>query len=638
MKTKGSFSQQRNTMKTGLEISVILPFLDEEGSLRILYERLVGVLEKVSRSFEVVFIDDGSTDDSYRIAKEIEKNDSRVNVIKLRHNCGKARALKEGFESARGNIVFTMDADLQDDPEEIPNFLKKMSEGYDLVSGWKKKRHDPLEKRLPSKLFNKVTSLLTGLRLHDFNCGYKSYRREILDEIKVYGELHRYIPALAHRLGYRVGEIPVRHHPRQSGKSKYGLGRYLRGVFDLLTVILLIKFIRSPMYLFALTGFVSIMVGACIIAFLTSLQILFGGILGHRPLSFLGVLLILLGGQLFSLGLIGEYIINIFQRRRSPQVSIRKVINLGKRSNPNKLISVVIPIHNEAGNLEILYKKLVENLRRTENPYEIIFVDDGSEDQSPSLLELLAERDSSVRVIQLRKRFGKASALRSGFEHAKGKIIVTLNGDLQDDPDNLQRFLIGIEEGYDFVSGRRTNVPFPRVLFSRVFNLFVSIITGIRIRDVNCGFKTFRREVLDDLPLYGGLQRFLPVFASKNGYRVKEIEVEHHERHSGLPKYNWTRIPKGFIDLVTVVLLTGYRRRPLHLFGSIGLLITSTGGIICLALTLLKILTGTIQGHNTLLLMGVMLIVFGFQWLSLGLLCEIITNLDQQTGRRKARS
>jgi glycosyltransferase involved in cell wall biosynthesis len=220
--------------------------------------------------------------------------------------------------------------------------------------------------------------------------------------------------------------------------------------------------------------------------------------------------------------------------------------------------------------------------------------------------------------------------LKSGFKHAKGQVIVTLDGDLQDDPAELARFLKKIEEGYDFISGKRINVPFPRVIFSRLFNLFLSTITGVKISDANCGFKAFRRELLDVLPLYGELQRFLPVFASKNGYRVTEIEITHNERYSGHSKYNWARIPKGFIDLLTVLLLTAYHRRPLHLFGLIGLFITSAGGLICFALTLLKILTGTIQGHNTLLLMGVMLIIFGFQWISAGLLGEMVANLDEE--------
>jgi len=216
-----------------INLSMVIPLFNEEESIGILYKKLVEVLEKIDKSFELIFVDDGSTDNSADIINTIHQQDGKVKVIKFNTNMGKAKALSRGFEIAIGEIVFTMDADLQDDPEEIPNFLAKLDEGFDLVSGWKKKRHDPLEKRIPSKLFNKTVSLVTGLNLHDFNCGFKAYKREILDEIEVYGDLHRYIPALAHWQGYRVGEIPVQHHAREFGKSKYGWERYFRGFFDL---------------------------------------------------------------------------------------------------------------------------------------------------------------------------------------------------------------------------------------------------------------------------------------------------------------------------------------------------------------------------------------------------------------------
>ena len=245
-----------------IEISLVIPFLNEEGSLKILHEKIANVLSQMGKAYEVIFIDDGSTDRSFAVVDEIRKSDSRVRLIRFEANRGKAAALNKGFEAARGKIVFTLDADLQDDPEEIPNFLNKMGEGYDLVSGWKKKRYDPLEKRLPSKLFNKVTALATGLKLHDFNCGFKAYRREILDEIKVYGDLHRYIPPLAHWLGYRVGEIAVKHHPREYGKSKFGWERYFRGFFDLFTVVMLTKYIRHPIYFFGGLGLLVLVFGA----------------------------------------------------------------------------------------------------------------------------------------------------------------------------------------------------------------------------------------------------------------------------------------------------------------------------------------------------------------------------------------
>jgi len=611
-----------------IDISVVIPMFNEEESVGILHQKLVAVLEETGSTFEIIFIDDGSTDKSVEIVHSILVKDKRVILIELKTNMGKAKGLAEGFKEARGEIVFTMDADLQDDPEEIPNFLKKLDEGFDLISGWKKKRHDPLEKRLPSKLFNKATSILSGLKLHDFNCGFKAYRKEILDEIRVYGDLHRYIPVLAHWQGYRVGEIAVQHHARQFGKSKYGIERYLHGLFDLFTVTLLTRFIRNPMYLFGVTGFAFLLAGAAIIGFLTILQLICGGILGHKPLSFLGILLILFGGQLISLGMLAEFLANIFQKKKFRQVSIKRKINFDDDLTNNIDLSVIIPVHNESDNINKLYDELICSLKKMDCNYEVIFVDDGSTDKTPGIVKKLCGSDSSVRLVQLRKRFGKASALNTGFRCVRGSVIVTMDGDLQDNPNYLQKFLDKLHD-CDFVVGRRTNVPFFRSLFSRIFNKLVSFASGKKISDVNCGFKAFKSYVIEDLAVYGGLQRFLPILVSKSGYHVCELNVVHQERYAGRSKYTWTRIPKGFFDLFTVVMLTGYLRRPLHFFGAIGLFFFSFGFIISGWLTMLKVFTGTIQEHNTLLLIGVMLLIFGFQWISTGLLGEIIAGLDE---------
>ena len=618
-----------------IDISVVIPMFNEEESVGILYQKLVKVLEETGSLFEIIFIDDGSSDKSVEVVNSIIEKDDRVILIELKTNMGKAKGLAEGFKEAQGKIVFTMDADLQDDPEEIPRFLEKLEDGFDLVSGWKKKRHDPLEKRLPSKLFNKVTSMATGLKLHDFNCGFKAYTKEILDEIKVYGDLHRYIPALAYWQGYRIGEIPVQHHARQFGKTKYGIERYLHGLFDLFTVTLLTRFIRNPMYLFGITGFVFLLAGASIISFLTFLQLVYGGILGHKPLSFLGILLILFGGQLISLGMLAEFLANIFQKKKFRRVSIKKKKNFDVDISRVIELSVIIPLHNESGNINKLYDALLDSLKRTGRAYEIIFIDDGSTDETPDILDSICKNDSSIRLIQLRKRFGKASALNAGFDHARGAVIATMDGDLQDDPNNLPEFLNKLSD-FDFVVGKRTNVPFPRNVSSSIFNRMVSFFSRTKVSDINCGLKVFKRSVIEDLSIYGGLHRFLPILASKSGYRVLELNVVHRERFSGRSKYNWTRIPQGFFDMFTVVMLTGYLRRPLHLFGSIGLLFFNFGFVICGGLTVLKIITGTIQEHNTMLLIGIMLLVFGFQWISTGLLGEIIAGLDEEIETKNA--
>nr|HPI25810.1 glycosyltransferase [Candidatus Cloacimonadota bacterium] len=225
-----------------MKLSFVIPVLNEADSLKQLYHEIKTNLG--THEAEIIFIDDGSTDASFQIMAELAAHDTSVKVIKFRRNFGKAAALQKGFELATGEVVFTMDADLQDDPIEIPAFLAKLDEGFDLVSGWKKKRLDPLHKRLPSKLFNSVTAHTFKLKLKDYNCGFKAYRKTLVKELSLYGEMHRYIPALAHSLGYKVGEIPVQHRARKYGKSKYGIERYLRGFFDLMTVKMVTQYVK----------------------------------------------------------------------------------------------------------------------------------------------------------------------------------------------------------------------------------------------------------------------------------------------------------------------------------------------------------------------------------------------------------
>jgi glycosyltransferase involved in cell wall biosynthesis len=604
------------------DISLVIPFLNEEGSLAILYEKIVRVLDSVGRPFEIVFIDDGSSDSSFSIVDSIARKDPRVIVIRFSSNRGKAAGLNKGFSAARGDIVFTLDADLQDDPEEIPNFLKKLDEGFDLVSGWKKKRHDPLEKRIPSKLFNKVTSMATGLKLHDFNCGFKAYRSEILRDVSIYGELHRYIPPLAHWLGYKVGEIPVCHHPREFGKSKYGLERYLRGFFDLFTVVLLTKFVRSPIYFFGSIGLVVLLFGLLVLTGLTGLQLAYGSIFGHRPLSYLAVLSILFGSQSLSLGLLAQLLTSISQSKGRTGVSIKNCIPARNKKRPAD-ISIVIPVHNEQDNLKEMHSLIKANIAGISRSFEIIFVDDGSSDPSELIIRDIMKADDAVCLVQLRKRFGKAAALQAGFNYAGGDIIITMDGDLQDRPEEISRFLAGIDEGHDFVMGRRQGAPWYKSIFSSVFNRVASIFSPVRVHDINCGLKAFRRQVLTGSILFGEFQRIFPLLVLRRKMKVAEIPVKHYDRQRGVSKYGPSRIPKAFLDLLAVILLTGYNRRPLHLFGAIGLLTGLAGFIISAYLTFLRFATGSVGGHYTLLLVGVMLMVLGLQWFSTGIISEL---------------
>ena len=296
-----------------MELSFVIPVYNEEESLKELHKEII---ENISNtSYEIIFIDDGSTDNSYAVIEELARKDANIKPIRFRTNFGKAAALQAGFDKAQGEIIFTMDADLQDDPKEIPRFVEKINEGYDLVSGWKKKRKDPITKRWPSKFFNLITSMVFHLRLHDYNCGYKAYRKEAAKSLNIYGELYRYIPAIVWSKGFSVTEIVVTHHKRRFGRSKYGASRLIRGFLDLLTVTMITKYRRSPLYLFGASGLIISLIGFIISVWLAVKKIFFGMSLSNRPLLFLGILLIVVGVQLISLGLLGEMIVYSSRQR-----------------------------------------------------------------------------------------------------------------------------------------------------------------------------------------------------------------------------------------------------------------------------------------------------------------------------------
>ena len=293
-------------------ISVVIPMFNEEESLDELSYSLYKVLNEMKANYEVLFVDDGSTDNSFQKAKEINTKNSRFHCIKLRKNYGKSSALSAGFRNAKGDIIITMDADLQDDPEEIPELVSKINSGYDLVSGWKKVRYDPFIKKHTSKFFNFFASLISGIRLHDFNCGLKAYKKDVIKSVKVYGELHRYIPALAHLSGFRVTEKVVRHKPRKYGVTKFGASRFFKGFFDLLTVLFTTRFIKRPLHLFGTLGLISFFIGTGITIYLSLMKIFFNEYLTNRPLFLVGIMFIILGVQSFSLGLIGEMITRLY--------------------------------------------------------------------------------------------------------------------------------------------------------------------------------------------------------------------------------------------------------------------------------------------------------------------------------------
>ena len=306
-------------------ISVVVPLLNEERSLEALYRQTADALESQSQPFEVVFVDDGSTDGSMDVLTRLNAETTNVVVVHLRRNFGKAAALQAGFLEARGDVIVTIDADLQDDPAEIPQLLAKLDEGFDLVSGWKTRRNDPVVRRLFSRVFNWATAVVSGVRLHDVNCGLKAYRAEVLHGMRVYGELHRFLPVLASYQGFRVAEIPVNHRARQHGRSRYGPERYLRGFLDLLSVTFMGRYRYRPLHLFGGVGLFMGALGFVILVYLTVVWFWGQGI-GQRPLLTLGVLLMVVGIQLVSLGLLSEMITSQHEERMSERERSEQIV------------------------------------------------------------------------------------------------------------------------------------------------------------------------------------------------------------------------------------------------------------------------------------------------------------------------
>ena len=321
-----------------MNLSVIVPVFNEEKNIVTAYEELVHVLEGMDQEFEIIFIDDGSTDQSFKILSKLHKDDPRVIIISFRRNFGQTAALSAGFDHAKGDIVVTLDADLQNDPMDIPKMLDKLNEGYDIVNGWRVNRKDPFfSRRLPSMIANEIISIITHVKLHDYGCTLKCFRKEITQNIKLYGEMHRFIPAIASGMGSSVAEVKVNHRPRRFGKSKYGISRTIRVILDLITVKFLLSYATRPIQVFGLLGLCSGIIGFVMALYLTIQRQFYGISLANRPALLLAILLIFMGLQFVTLGLLAELQSRTYhEAQNKPIYIIRKILKKEDRDNSNE--------------------------------------------------------------------------------------------------------------------------------------------------------------------------------------------------------------------------------------------------------------------------------------------------------------
>jgi len=320
--------QTQSTTPSAIYLSVVVPIYNEAESLPKLIEAIATTLRNNQLDYEIICVDDGSQDGSTEILRQIARSRTDLKAVILRRNYGQTPAMAAGFKQAQGKVIVTLDGDLQNDPEDIPQLLAKLEEGYDLVSGWRKNRQDAaLTRLLPSKIANWVIGQVTGVKLHDYGCSLKAYRSELVDDMNLYGELHRFLPALAYIEGGRIAEIPVRHHARRYGKSKYGLGRTFRVLMDLFTVFFMKKFLTRPMHVFGLFGLSATVLGMFLGLYLTFLKLGLGKSIGDRPLLILAVLLVFTGVQLFSFGLLAELLMRTYhESQKRPIYRVREVV------------------------------------------------------------------------------------------------------------------------------------------------------------------------------------------------------------------------------------------------------------------------------------------------------------------------
>ena len=320
-----------------MDLSVVVPLYNEAANVAALHQEIKAALEGLDLTWEAVYVDDGSQDETFALLEEIARKDTRAVVVRLRKNFGQTAAMSAGFDHCQGKVVVTLDGDLQNDPKDIPKLLAQLNQGYDIAAGWRFDRQDPwLSRKLPSKLANGLISLITKVKLHDYGCTLKAFRREVIQNIRLYGEMHRFIPAIASWMGVKITEVPVNHRPRKAGKSKYGIGRTPRVVLDLITVKFLLSYATRPIQIFGLWGLAAGGVGFLLACYYTVQRLFFGMPLANKPGLILAVLLIFVGIQLISIGLLGEMQVRTYYETQSKATyTVRQVLNRDPETTPD---------------------------------------------------------------------------------------------------------------------------------------------------------------------------------------------------------------------------------------------------------------------------------------------------------------
>jgi glycosyltransferase involved in cell wall biosynthesis len=630
-----------------VELSIIVPAYNEEDNVEPLYRAILATVPALGRPFELIFVDDGSIDGTFARLTGLAAQDSRIRVIKLRRNYGQTPAMVAGIDYARGRILITMDADLQNDPTDIPRLVNKIRDGYDIVVGWRHDRQDKwLSRRLPSVVANRLIAKVTGVDVKDNGCTLKAYRAELIRWVPLYGDMHRFIPAMASIPGCHLAELKVHHHPRRFGRSKYGMSRIWKVLIDMITIKTLLTFAQRPLFCFLNSAMVAMALstiygllalhgsmsggGTPSIVF-TNVAILFGSLAIFLSLIGMTGALIhqLTDGEAWSGGGFGEA-----GRDGGPQPMVLEpsetVVSSAELVPGEKLdiLSVVVPVLPDGGsNLSAAHRLYRAALARRARELEFVYV--VGRENAVALVELsrLKEAGDPLTAIVLERWDGEGNALHRGVRRTRGEVVLTLPAHLQVAPEELPKILAALP-GHDMAVARRQTAGVRiDTVEANVFHWLVAKLFGRSFKDLVCRVRAGRRQVFEEIAGHGVPQHFLPLVAAERGFRLAEVPVRAGPQTQGgrggpLGKL-FARFHLG-LDVLALYTVLRFIRRPLRFFGAIGLPILFAGLLLTGVLVTARLFFEVSLADRPILILGVLLIVLGIQVIALGLIGEII--------------